>query len=182
MKPVVPIDARPVVGAASIDPAYSGPCGLVVRRWSTGTGLLDAGSCIALPVRSPKLFRWLTEAVAKVCRPGERLAFIAEADAFGGHAVARKLGIAIGIVEGTLVDCNAVAPESRVDVYTSQWRSVLGRARLAKVEQLKSRPARRKALKAAAVDWARETFGVELAPDAAEALAINVWAERKLGA
>lgn len=174
-----PTDPRPIVGGVSVDPAYSGPCGLAVRRWSTGGGELDRVHVIALPVRSLKLFRWLGDAVCSITRPGERLQFIAEADAFGGHAVARKLGIAVGIVEGTLVDLNAVPPADRLDVTTTQWRTVLGRARLERVAKLRSVKARRRALKEAAVDWAREEFGVELAPDGAEALAINEWARRR---
>ncbi len=176
---LVAADPRPIVGGVSIDPAYSGPCGLAVRRWSTGGGELDRVHVIALPVRSLKLFRWLGDAVCSIVRPGERLQFIAEADAFGGHAVARKLGIAVGIVEGTVVDLNAVPPGDRLDVTTKQWRTVLGRRRLDAVERLKSATVRRKALKEAAVDWAREEFGLELVADAAEALAINEWARRR---
>lgn len=172
-------DPRPIVGGVSVDPAYSGPCGLAVRRWTTGGGHLDVTHVIALPVRSLKLFRWLGDAVCSIVRPGERLQFIAEADAFGGHAVARKLGIAVGIVEGTLVDLNAVPAGDRLDVTTKVWRTILGRARLARVERLKSAKARRKALKDAAIDWAREEFGLELTADAAEALAINEWARRR---
>jgi hypothetical protein len=170
-------DPRVVVGSIAVDPAHSGPCGLSVGRWG-GKGF-EVVHSTALQVRSMRLFRWLGEAITACVRPGERLLFAAEADAFGGHAVARKLGIAVGIVEGTAVDLNAVAPESRIDVFTRQWRRVLGTKRLAACATHKTKAARRRALKAAAVDWALEKFGLELEPDAAEALAINEWLRRK---
>ncbi len=180
-------DPRPVVGVVAQDPAYTGLCGLVVRRFTTGTGVYDATlvHATSIHVRSPKLFRWLGDAVAACCRPGERLAFVAEGNAYGSLSVARQLGIAIGIVEGTVVDCNAVAAESRVDVDTRVWRTVFTAKALAagrKAHPGNSKVNRRNALKAAAVWWAKQTFGLELGPDAAEALAISEWARLNLGA
>lgn len=162
---------RKLVGVVAVDPAYSGPCGITVRRFERD---VDVAHVVALSVRSPKLFRWLGDVVCANCGAGEQLAFVVESDAFGGHAVARKLGIGIGIIEGTLVDMQAVEAETRIDVATQTWRTVLGR--MPKGRGLpKSPAARRKALKQAAIDWARETFGFELTADAAESLAISEW-------
>lgn len=170
--PVVPIEDRPVVGVVSLDPAYAGPAGIVVR--STLEPPRAALWTRAMPVRSTRLFRELGDALVAICRPGERLAFVAERDAFG-PSVARKLGIATGIVEGLLVDLNAVAPESRVDVASHVWRKVLGRGAAERVGAYKTATARRKAWKREAVGWAQRVHGLELGPDAAEALAISEW-------
>jgi hypothetical protein len=131
-----------------------------------------------MPVRSVRLFRELGDAVVEACPPGCRLAFVAERDAFG-PSVARKLGICIGIVEGLLVDMQAVAAESRIDVTSSQWRRVFHAEERRRVEALKTSTARRKAWKALAVAWAQQRFGLELGPDAAEALAISEWFVRQ---
>ena len=170
-----PVDDRPVVGVVAMDPAYSGNTGLVVRAKDLKAGEVHTGRLFpfCLPVRSTRLFRELGDAVVAVCPPGSRLDFVVEENAYRG--VARKLGIAIGIVEGLLVDCGAVAPESRIDVTTKQWRRVLGREVAARIERIKTQAGRRAAWKAAAVRWALDKFGLELEADAAEALVISQW-------
>lgn len=162
---------RPIVGVVAQDPALEGPCGLTVRRWDA------VPECVSIPVRSVAVFRWLGDAVARACRVGERLAFVTERDAFG-PSVARKLGIAVGIVEGLLVDLNAVEAESRIDVVSAHWRTVLGKPTKDTIEAMPA-PRRRAAWKAAAVAWAQREFGLELTHDAAESLAISEWYRRK---
>lgn len=109
---------------------------------------------------------WLEARVAEVCRPGERVVLVAESTAFGGHAVARKLGIGVGVVEGCLLYINALDPDSRMDVATNAWRAATsgnggGRARA----------------KRRCVSWARAMYGLTEDPpvDAAEAIGIATW-------
>lgn len=114
------------------------------------------------------IYRWLGDTLASVCRPGERVVLVTEADAFGSLTVARQLGIAVGVVEGLLLDLNALDPDTRVDVRTATWRQVLGKLKPHK-------GAGRAAQKAAAVAWVKATHGVEMPHDAAEAVCIAEW-------
>lgn len=110
--------------------------------------------------------RWLGDRVSEVCRPGERVVFVAENTAFGGHAVARKLGIGVGVVEGLLLDLNAIDPDSRVDVATNAWRAATS-----------GNGGGRDRAKRRCVAWARAMYGLAEDPavDAAEAIGIATW-------
>lgn len=167
---------RPIAAVVGLDPAYSGNAGLAILvrpQLPSGAGLATLHayrSCKLLDVATQ---RWLGDTIAEVCRPGECVAFVCESDAFGGHAVARKLGIGIGIVQGLLLDLNATDPDGRVDVATSTWRTVVklprGRGRIVKGEG-------RALAKARAVAFAEYRFGLTGMPvDAAEAACIAEW-------
>lgn len=162
-------EARPVAAIVGLDPAYSGPTGLsvLVRTKDGGVKLHAHGSFPALELG---IQRWLPDVVAQVCRPGERVVLVSECDAFGGHAVARKLGIGIGVVQGLLTDLNAIDPDSRVDVSQGTWRKLMpgfkhgmGRA----------------AAKACAIKWVESTYKVTMPADEAEAVVIASWYSKK---
>lgn len=144
------------------DPAYSGPNGLCVRRgddvhlWAGP--LWDATD-------------WLGPFLAERMAPDERAVYVAESTAFG-PSVARKLGIAVGVIEGFLVDVNAIEAHTRVDVATKSWRAACP----FKV------PAGRAAAKAACTRAARAALGRDdVGPDAAEAYWLTEWYRRKRG-
>lgn len=161
---------RPIVGAVVLDPAYSGPSGLAVGRWDTTPASWQGD------ILTTGATRWLGDAVTDVCRPGERLVFVAESSAFGGFGVARMLGIAVGAAEGLLIDLNAIEPRTRVDVAAQTWRAALG-IRVPR-KGVRGQLARRQALKLQAVERARDIDPhITLREvDRAEALAIWTWA------
>lgn len=80
--------------------------------------------------------------------------------------MARKLGIGVGVVEGLLLDLNALDSDSRVDVATSTWRAATS-----------GNGGGREAAKRRCVAWARKLYGLSEDPtvDAAEAMGIATW-------
>lgn len=155
---------RAIVGVVGHDPARTGPCGLAILAHPT----LKPGRPPMVrqgPVMSQATFKWLGEAVADLCRPGERVLLVCESDAFG-PSVARALGMSVGAVEALLLCINAIEPETRVDVSQATWR----RAVLPKL------PRGRDALKAAAVRECRRRYSMPgLGADEAEALLIATY-------
>ena len=172
MNLVLPDKVAAVVG---LDPAYSGPLGLAVLT-KPGKELPVVHANGTFAAMELGIQRWLGDVLSAVCRPGERVVLVAEQDAFGGCGVARKLGIGIGIVHGLLLDLNALEPSygerGRIDVQSSTWRSVLPRGARHPKGSAKER---RAALKAAAVAYVLERFGLNLPSDAAEAVCIATW-------
>jgi hypothetical protein len=120
------------------------------------------------------VYRWLGDQVSEVCLPGERVVLVSERDSFGSLSVARQLGIAIGVVEGLLLDLNALDPDSRVDVPTSTWRAMLGAHKPSFTADM-PKAARRGALKQAAISHVLARFGARLPHNAAEAVCIAEW-------
>jgi hypothetical protein len=148
-----------------MDAAYTGRTGLAVIALEPELPATARPAVWSGDARSVECFRWLGSEVAKRTKAGERAQLIVESDAFG-PSVARKLGIAIGNIEGLLVDLNATPPGTRVDVASATWRRVvLG----------KSLPKGRKALKDAARAHVSMRWGLDLDADAAEALCILEW-------
>jgi hypothetical protein len=171
-------DERPVVGVVFMDPAgVTGTCGLAVVSGHIPSdpawGALVDVPHYAGPPCDQRTFRWLADAVSKLCRPAApglpygRVIFAAEQDAFG-PSIGRKLGIGIGAIEGTLVDINAIPVNSRVDVSSVTWRRLAGM------------PARqgRKGYKERAIAMAKPYVGgVDIDGNAAEAVlgGLAVW-------
>ncbi len=157
---------RPIVAIVGLDPSYA----------KDGAG----GLCV-LPVDGRPLHhrqsriidtataRWLGDAVAGVCRPGERCILVAESTAYGGAGIARKLGMSVGAIELLLLDLNAIEPDTRIDVATNTWRT-----------ELKKRLKGREAWKKAARDYVRARFGLEMRSDEAEATVMAAWGKSKL--
>lgn len=104
---------------------------------------------------------------------GSRAVLVVESDAFG-PSVARKLGIAIGAVEGLLIDINAIVPGTRRDVASVTWR----KATLPAGTRGEGRAAAKRAAVGRATAMLKERYGiaVDLPVDAAEALLILEWA------
>lgn len=165
-------EGRPVAAIVALDPAYSGDMGIaiLVRPPSTANGLA-IHSWRSAPPLSVATQRWVGERVSEVCRPGERIVLVTESDAFGGQAVARKLGIGVGSIEGLLLDLNAMDPDSRVDVSQGTWRKVI---RLADGSRAK-KGLGREALKAMARAYVLERFEVSMPEHAAEAVGVGCW-------
>lgn len=158
-------DDRPIVGVVGMDAAgETGTCGLCVVRLD-GVGR----EWMAGPPVDARTFRWLGERVARLCAPGTRVVMVAEKDAFG-PSVGRKLGIGIGAIQGLLLDLNAIAPLSRVDIASVTWRGPSGIPR----------GLGRAASKAAAIQVALPFTGVPVAADAAEAILIAEWGRRAI--
>ncbi len=158
-------DDRPIVGVVGMDAAgETGVCGLCVvsldgkyREWYAG------------PPVDARTFRWLGERVAKLCAPGERVVMVAEMDAFG-PSIGRKLGIGIGAIQGLLLDLNAIAPLTRVDIASVTWRGSAG------IKRGMGRAEAKRAAIAAAVP----IIGFETYADAAEAIHIAEWGRRNV--
>lgn len=159
---------RPIVGVVALDPAYTGASGLCVMAAPKYADRLPTPAWRQATQVDDATFRWLWTTTAALCRPGERLQFVAESDAFRG--VARMLGITIGRIEGILLATHAIEPDARVDVSQATWRA-----------ELDTRPKGRGALKKAAVRTVRRRFGIEMPSDAAEATLIALWAIGQLG-
>jgi hypothetical protein len=148
------------------DPAYTGPCGIAILTRPTPDVVPIVHAHRSCQITDVATTRWLGDKVSEVCRPGERIVFVTEDTAFGGHAVARMLGIAVGIVEGLLVDLNALDPDSRVDVATRTWRAALPGV---------GNGGGRTAAKQRAVRWVESAYGITMPVDAAEAACIATW-------
>lgn len=153
---------RPIVGAVALDPAYVAATGFAVGRYDEPSRLRSwSGSWC-----SPVTYRRLGDAVVEMCRPGERLELVVENTAYGAK-VARMFGIVIGAVEATLLDLNAVEPNTRIDVGAGKWRTGLGITGRGRAE-----------LKKAAILYARDVYPhVDGRDDnEAEAVCIFLWA------
>lgn len=166
---------RPITVIIAMDAAYSGPTGLALARidgTDRGVGGAPPRYTQGPVLAGTDMQRWLGLQVAELIKPGERGLLVVESDAFG-PSVARKLGIAIGVVEGLLLDIGAIAPQSRIDVASVTWRSEMG---------VVAKGAGRAAAKRAAVmrmtSTLAERWGIvqPLAVDEAEALFILSWA------
>jgi hypothetical protein len=136
-------DQRPVAGVVALDPAVRGDLGLCV--WPRGADApLDWYAGRAFDHRTTM---WLGTTVARLCTPGTRVIFTAESNAFGAR-VSRALGRAVGCIEGLLVDINAMAPGTLVDVSAYTWRAHAG------IAHVKGRASLKKAAVEAAALWA----------------------------
>lgn len=125
-------DDRPIAGVVFCDPSVPGSL-----KGKTGIAVVGIGVQVDHYVvgASPKwmsgapmsqvTFRWLGDAVSAICGKGERIIFAAESDAFG-NGIGRGLGLAIGAMEGLLIDLNAVTPGTRLDVASVTWRAGAG--------------------------------------------------------
>lgn len=161
---------RPLVTLIAMDPAYTGDTGLAVIGLEP-SGVRGQPEVWAGPARSAECFRWLGETVARLTPRGTRAHLVTESDGYG-PGIARKLGIAVGAVEGLLLDLNAIVPGTREDVSSGTWRRALwGRSGVPKGRDAKKAKAQRHALK---------RWGIpDLGPDASEALCILEWALRR---
>lgn len=149
-------DDRPIVGVVGMDAAgETGTCGLCVVSVEGRTRDWYAG-----PPVDARTFDWLGKRVAKLCPPGTRVIMFAESDAFG-NGNGRKLGIGVGAVQGLLLDLNAIAPLSRVDLASRTWRAHAGITVVGRAE-----------CKAAAVKKAYPYVGATIPADGAEAVLI----------
>lgn len=168
------VPGRPIAAVVGLDAAYSGPAGLsVLARKPDGAVFLAGWRTGSL--REVGTYRWLGDVLGgseAVCRPGERVVLVAESDAFGGMAVARKLGRGVGAIEGLLLDLNATDPDSTVDVTTTTWRTAI---RLADGRGC-PKGIGRVVAKQRAIEFVEERYGVAGMPvDAAEATCIATW-------
>lgn len=158
-------DDRQVAAVVWVDPSTeTGRTGIAVCAINATGDEPTAIYAYGGPPMSTVTFRWLGETVAAVCGQGERVILGAEQDAYAG--VARALGVTVGALEGLLLDLNAVAAGSRVDVQSVTWRNGAGiRAR--------GRPAKKaQALAIAkAGGWVRD----DAQHDEAEAACASVW-------
>lgn len=170
---------RPIVGVVGMDVAYSGKSGFCVLphpvlkpgfalQWREGLSITEATST------------WLGEACASLCRPGERLLFVAEADAFGGQAVARKLGMAVGAIEGLLLDLHAIEPDTRIDAYQATWRRATLTVPATPGGKVRPLPRGRATLKRAAIAEAERRYGIRMPEHAAEGTLIATWCLERL--
>jgi hypothetical protein len=171
------VRGKPVAAIVALDGAYSGNAGIaVLTRPEPGGSFVHAYR--DAPLLNVATQRWLGDQVNAVCRPGERVVLVAEQDAFGGMGVARKLGIGIGSVEGLLIDLNAMEEDTRVDVTTTTWRTVVELRDGTRIAKGGGRP-RAKAL---AIAYVNERFGLALQGNnvnAAEAICIGCWYDRE---
>lgn len=159
------LDDRPVVGVVWCDPSVPGSAkgqtGLAVYGWEAKVPSWYSG----VPI-SQEAFRWLGRRVARICKRGERVLYAAEKDAFG-PSVGRGLGISVGVFEGLLVDLNAIATDTRLDIASVTWRRGAG-------VDAKGRDA----VKAQAVKLARAQLGPRatgITDHAAEAVLAATW-------
>lgn len=126
-------DDRPIAGVvwcdASVPGSLKGKTGLAVAPIIQGMKAWVPGGHDPLWMSGAPMsqvtFRWLGDAVSRVCGKGERIIFAAESDAFG-NGIGRGLGLAIGAMEGLLIDLNAVTPGTRLDVASRTWRAGAG--------------------------------------------------------
>lgn len=128
-------DDRRIVGVVGLDPSLRGSLGLCVWRLDDDAPLAYWSGPAPLVCGGFATTAWLGSQVSRSCEPGERLVLAAESNAFGAR-VGRALGRVVGSVEGLLLDLNAIAPETLVDVAAYTWRhaagiaTIRGRARL----------------------------------------------------
>ncbi len=156
---------RPIAAVVGFDPAYTGPCGFGILTRPDPDKQPVLHSHRTCQITEVATTRWLGDQLSEICRPGERVLFVTESTAFGGHAVARMLGIAVGYVESVLTDLNAMDPDSRVDVATRTWRAGIGIGN----------GGGRAAAKRRAIAWVEAAYGLTLPVDSAEAVCIASW-------
>jgi hypothetical protein len=152
---------RPVVGIVGLDPAYVGKGGLCVLP----NPALKPGAQLAwrqAQIVDEATFKWLGEACAALCRPGERVLLVALNTAFRNRAWG--LGKSVGAIEGLLLDLHATEPETIVEVADTTVRHALG-----------IRVKGRDALKRRAVTEVMKRYGITIPADAAEATLAATW-------